>query len=881
MTPAALTALVALSLTASLPSVPDQVPELLERLVLPVTPSEPVSVDVSYRPAGEPDRLLVGLADGTIDLFYASGSEMIVRVFELGRTEPVDDLRSVRLPGPRPEMAVMALQGSTLSVFEEGTPGVRDELELPPPSGTYRLTRVEGRARDGNAGHDRLLASDDQRVFEVGVGAGANRWGLRVTVLLEDREWLAVRSLSDRAVVVTAGSGVYELTVEDGLRIEGDVQPASSSGGASEASPGGRAVVPVRRIAGTDSMSCRAHGVSGQWRRLIVAVPDSLTIATTIGDSLLLLGGAVSGDTLRDVGWLSLVDADGRVIAATEHGRPPAAATAFDEWIAVQGEGSNLSVYDMSLHPIWDNASQVSPTGVLGLDPDGDGDEDLVVVGIREFAVGRDDAQLIREELNRPRFMENAVRRGNDLVLERPMLTAFRSNAGALRGLIEAETSAASDLARSGDHAEAGRRMMTARAAAAVLGEREQADHLRREAARLLSTPRRERATFLGALVLLLPGMLWSGALFRSRGRMGDGPPIAAAVVLLAAGIAVWVLLGRVLWSFGLPAGGVLLLASVGVVAARRRSDVYAARVPGAAVEELEIGIAEFTHGGHEGSEGRRSITKLALFAQEMLESLDEPDRYETLRSRFAVRYKAFYPAKYDTALELPEHARRAGVAVEPMDSMASAAGRLRRAAETVLADDDAGESERRRALRDIIRGRAELAEAADAAREVVRGNPGCSVRACVTRVMDEKSRLLESHGVDVDLELGVAEHEDAVAIKRSDLYFVIENLVTNAVRAMDRASNRRLRFEGSVSPPFYELRVTDTGAGMSDEETDAAFRVKETDGAAGGFGLPNSREKLRRVGGDIRVDRTGPGRGTRMLVAVPLWRPGRKEGPS
>ncbi|MBD3368700.1 MAG: hypothetical protein GF405_11105 [Candidatus Eisenbacteria bacterium] len=874
MMQAPLVALAALSLTTLPASMPDQVPELLHRVVLPVTPSTPTSVDVSSRPVGEPDHLLVGLDDGTIDVFYASGSEMIVRVFELGSADPVDAVRAVRLPGPRNESAIVALQGRVLSVFQGGTPGVRDRMRLPASSGDYRLTRVRGPDVDGET-RDRLLASDGRRVLEVGVGTAANRWGLSLSLVAEDEDGLALRPLSDRAVLVTASSGVLEFSVAEGM-----TRTAASGSADAAVSPGGTrpAIVPLG-AATSDSLLCSGRRASGEWRRMVVELPDSLTLAMTVRDSMLLLGGALTADTLRGVGWLALVDAKGKGLAFSEHGRPVAAAATFGEWFAVQGEGRNLSVYDDRLRPVWDNASQVSPIGMAALALDEDGDEDLILVGTREFGVAADDVELIRESLNRPGFMASAVPVGSELVLERPMLTGFRSNAAELREIIAMESLRARELERSRSFLEAGRRVLTARAAAAVLGRRGQAEELRAWGAELLAAPKRERATLYGTIALLLPGLVWSAALVRSAERASTRAPIAAAVALVAAGAVVWGILDHTIWSPALPAGGVVLLATAAVQGARRRAGVLTARVPGAAIEELEIGIAEFTHGGADGSEGRRSIAKLALFAQEMLESFDEPEHFEALRSRLDVRAKAFYPAKYDTVQELPEHARAAGVAVTETEAMARAAGRMRAAVDVVLSGEDVSDGDLRRALHDIVAGRAELAKAADEARDAIRANPGCSVRACVTRVLDEKREMLERLGIEVDVGLGVDEQEDAVGIKRRDLHFVIENLVTNAAKAMREGSTRRIELSGVAAQPFFELRVADTGPGIPKLILESLFDTGETDGESGGFGLPNSREKLRRVGGDITVEWTGEGEGTRFLVRVPLWSAKREGG--
>lgn len=261
-----------------------------------------------------------------------------------------------------------------------------------------------------------------------------------------------------------------------------------------------------------------------------------------------------------------------------------------------------------------------------------------------------------------------------------------------------------------------------------------------------------------------------------------------------------------------------------------------------------------------------------------MLESQDDPEHYGMLRDRLALRYKAFYPAKYDLAQDLEELGRRAGLAEAYTESLAAAARKIRDGVEEVLSGGQKPEGDVERALVRIVEGRDELARSADAARELVRRNPGCSVSACITRVLDEKREMLANEGIEMTVDLGIDPDADAVSIKRSDLYFVVENLVTNAAKAMRASPSRRISLEGVKRDATYELRVRDTGPGIPADRRLSIFIPGEPDGRKGGFGLPNSREKLRRWDGNIIVEDTPADEGATLLVTLRLWTSHHKE---
>jgi len=867
---------------AAPPAMPEQVPELMHRSILPVTTDVPTCATVADRPRGETDFLVVGLANGTVDVFHPSGSDMIVRVIELNRGRPVDDVCAIRLAAAYSDFALLALQGNKLSVMGSEVSRVETTVALPVPTGSYTLVRVP--AADGpEAGHaERALLCDDRNVFEIRIGAAGQRWSVTRDPVLSDPRGVSVRALSDRIVLAPSSSGVREFTVDVGLVALPDEQADGSlgqTGGSAGEIPTEPAIIPGAVSKDGSALDVLLRSGDGLWSPAVVSLEDSLTVAMTVRDSLLLLGGTVTQNGPRGTGWLTLVNARGEIVATGEHGRAVAAATAVGEWVAVQGDRQNLSLYDLELTPIWDNASQVKPLALLAAHLNPDESEDLVVIGMRMFVVAMQRVQAIREVLNRPNFMDGAVERGDGMYLDRPMLNVYYSSAGDLADTVEDRRQQVDQFRLSRDYVEAARQALTARAAAAALGHWDDAEALRRQGAQLLAMPRREQAALFAAALLLVVGLWNAVTVIRHPSRQRSArtwwdaeawPPVMLAI----AGLIVWRLLGAVFWSPALLAGA--SIAGVGAsIAWLRGEGVPVLRVAGAPVEELELRIGEFTHGGDGSSEqGRKKLTTLAYIIQEMLDSTDDPDRYAVLRERLELRYGSFYPAKYQLAMELLSRARAAGVAVDEAATLAGATASFHEAVSALLNGPSAADRQRDQELHspgeDALEAWQTIREAADAAAAIVRRNAGSSVTACVSRLLDERQEVLDAMGVEVVCDLGIDASEDAVAIQRAQLHFVLENLVTDALRAMDDSRDKRLSFIGTARPNVYELRVSDTGCGISEQSLREIFIPKES--VLGGLGLPHSREILRRVGGNIDVESTDARVGTTMLVTLRYW---------
>ncbi|TMV48422.1 response regulator [Paenibacillus mesophilus] len=103
----------------------------------------------------------------------------------------------------------------------------------------------------------------------------------------------------------------------------------------------------------------------------------------------------------------------------------------------------------------------------------------------------------------------------------------------------------------------------------------------------------------------------------------------------------------------------------------------------------------------------------------------------------------------------------------------------------------------------------------------------------------------------------------------------VMYNLVHNAIKHTERGS---IEVASGIADGFVFISVEDTGTGISKERHEDIFSYFERnepasrDGYTGmGLGLYISRQLVERMGGHIRVAWSEPGRGTRIVFALPV----------
>ena len=134
------------------------------------------------------------------------------------------------------------------------------------------------------------------------------------------------------------------------------------------------------------------------------------------------------------------------------------------------------------------------------------------------------------------------------------------------------------------------------------------------------------------------------------------------------------------------------------------------------------------------------------------------------------------------------------------------------------------------------------------------------------------------AHERGVALEIDPATAVGSTGIPGGDLVTIIGNLLDNAIdAALAGDPPREVQLAMWVEDDRLEIRVEDTGPGLSPRDVDRAFErgwtTKEADGAppAGlgrGLGLGLAAQAVRRNGGSIRVR---PGPGAEFRVSLPL----------
>ena len=105
--------------------------------------------------------------------------------------------------------------------------------------------------------------------------------------------------------------------------------------------------------------------------------------------------------------------------------------------------------------------------------------------------------------------------------------------------------------------------------------------------------------------------------------------------------------------------------------------------------------------------------------------------------------------------------------------------------------------------------------------------------------------------------------------VDNGDLRYVLNNLVDNAVRAMEENGNRRLLFQVERNNSEISLHVSDTGRGITPDIQDRIFTGRFSTRTGGGSGLFRSREMLERWGGEIILADATPGQGTTFIVRL------------
>ena len=102
------------------------------------------------------------------------------------------------------------------------------------------------------------------------------------------------------------------------------------------------------------------------------------------------------------------------------------------------------------------------------------------------------------------------------------------------------------------------------------------------------------------------------------------------------------------------------------------------------------------------------------------------------------------------------------------------------------------------------------------------------------------------------------------VRVSHTELEFILENLVSNALQAMEKVSRKELHIKVNAGTRRVNLEVQDTGLGIPRERWNEVFRP-----GGGHFGLPHSRMILDKYGGRIYFKESSPDYSTAIVVEL------------
>jgi PAS domain S-box-containing protein len=142
-------------------------------------------------------------------------------------------------------------------------------------------------------------------------------------------------------------------------------------------------------------------------------------------------------------------------------------------------------------------------------------------------------------------------------------------------------------------------------------------------------------------------------------------------------------------------------------------------------------------------------------------------------------------------------------------------------------------------------------------------------------RVLSDYSYATEIHGIEV----GVEAETVTISSDAEMLWHLFSNLVNNAVKFQREGVRGKITVSISTEDGEARVEVRDNGIGMAGEEMPKAFSrfyQRSTASEGSGVGLTICRMIAEGLGGGIRLESDGRGKGTLAIVTLPLT-----EGPT
>lgn len=128
---------------------------------------------------------------------------------------------------------------------------------------------------------------------------------------------------------------------------------------------------------------------------------------------------------------------------------------------------------------------------------------------------------------------------------------------------------------------------------------------------------------------------------------------------------------------------------------------------------------------------------------------------------------------------------------------------------------------------------------------------------------------------------MSVEQHTDGPAkayADRSSVVQILINLISNARESIDESGSSAKKISiriGPVDDGYVSISITDNGSGIASDQLVAIFSYGFTTKKRGhGFGLHNSANTARLMGGSLRVHSPGPGKGATFILTLPCRPP-------
>ncbi|NTV84771.1 MAG: GHKL domain-containing protein, partial [Bacteroidales bacterium] len=133
----------------------------------------------------------------------------------------------------------------------------------------------------------------------------------------------------------------------------------------------------------------------------------------------------------------------------------------------------------------------------------------------------------------------------------------------------------------------------------------------------------------------------------------------------------------------------------------------------------------------------------------------------------------------------------------------------------------------------------------------------------------------LYRHHHHITISISHTEQKYNVMADKKQLLRVFNNLIQNAVQAIGKKTKGIIQIDISREGEFYSIRITDNGAGITDEQAGKIFSPSFTTKSSGmGLGLAMVKSILTTINATITFTST-PGEGATFLINIPVFHEG------